>query len=84
MPDDVASLDSEGRLLDKKVAENLRARLNALVGRQDKIIRVKEKSKTENQRLPYSLSTLQIEAGRRYGYSPQTVLDTMQLLYERN
>ena len=83
MSDNIASLDSEGRLLDKKVAENLLARLNALDGTQGKIICVEEKSKTENQRLPYSLSTLQIEAGKRYGYSPQTVLDTMQMLYEK-
>ena len=83
MSDNVASLDSEGRLLDKKVAEDFLARLNALVKTQGKIIRVEEKSKTENQRLPYSLSTLQIEAGKRYGYSPQTVLDTMQMLYEK-
>lgn len=83
MPDKGLSLDSEGRLLDKKVAEDFLARLNALVGTQGKIISVEEKSKTENQRLPYSLSTLQIEAGKRYGYSPQTVLDTMQTLYEK-
>ena len=83
MSDKVPSLDSEGRLLDKKVAEDFLARLNSLVGRQGKIIRVEEKKKTENQRLPYSLSTLQIEAGKRYGYSPQTVLDTMQSLYEK-
>ena len=83
MTDKVPSLDSEGRLLDKKVAEDFLARLNAQVGRQGKIIRVEEKNKTEPQRLPYSLSTLQIEAGKRYGYSPQTVLDTMQMLYEK-
>lgn len=83
MSDKGLSLDSEGRLLDKKVAEDFLARLNALVGTQGKIISVEEKSKTENQRLPYSLSTLQIEAGKRYGYSPQTVLDTMQTLYEK-
>ena len=83
MSDNVASLDSEGRLLDKKVAENFLARLNALVGTQGKIFRVEEKTKVENQRLPYSLSTLQIEAGKRFGYSPQTVLDAMQTLYEK-
>ena len=83
MTDKVPSLDSEGRLPDKKVAEDFLARLNAQVGRQGKIIRVEEKNKTEPQRLPYSLSTLQIEAGKRYGYSPQTVLDTMQMLYEK-
>ena len=37
----------------------------------------------ENQRLPYSLSSLQIESGKRYGYSPQIVLDKMQSLYEK-
>ena len=83
MSDKVASLDSEGRLLDKKVAENFLTRLNSLVGTQGKIIRIEEKKKRENQRLPYSLSTLQIEAGKRYGYSPQTVLDAIQMLYEK-
>ena len=83
MSDKIPSLDSEGRLLDKKVAENLLARLNTLVGTQGKIIRVEEKTKMESQRLPYSLSTLQIEAGKRYNYTPQTVLDTMQSLYEK-
>ena len=29
------------------------------------------------------MSTLQIEAGKRYGYSPQVVLDAMQSLYEK-
>ena len=59
MSDNVQNLDSEGRLLDKKVAEDFLARLNALVEMQGKIIRVEEKKKTENQRMPYSLSTLQ-------------------------
>ena len=82
MSDTVASLDSEGRLLDLKVAEKLIEKLNDL-SNQGKIISVEEKNKTEQQRLPYSLSTLQIEAGKRYGYSPQIVLDTMQTLYEK-
>ena len=43
MSDNIASLDSEGRLLDKKVAEDFLTRLNTLVGRQGKIIRVEEK-----------------------------------------
>ena len=51
--DKVASLDSEGRLLDKKVAEDFLTRLNVLVVRQGKIIRIEEKNKRENQRLPY-------------------------------
>ena len=39
--------------------------------------------KQEAQRLPFSLSTLQVLAGRRFGYEPQQVLDTAQALYER-
>ena len=80
--DEIPKLDSEGRLLDKNVAEDFLEKFNS-VKAQGEIISVEEKSKTENQRLPYSLSTLQIEAGKRYGYSPQTVLDTMQMLYEK-
>ena len=33
--------------------------------------------------MPYSLSTLQIEAGKKFGFSPQQVLDAMQSLYEK-
>ena len=55
MSDTVASLDSEGRLLDLKVAEKLIEKLNDL-SNQGKIISVEEKNKTEQQRLPYSLS----------------------------
>ena len=61
----------------------LPTRPNEVSATQGKIISVEEKSKSELQRLPYSLSTLQIEGGKKYGYSPQTVLDTMQTLYEK-
>ena len=82
MSDNVFDLDSEGRLLNAKVAEKLIEKLNASAS-QGKIISVEEKNKLESQRLPYSLSSLQIEAGKRHNYSPQTVLDTMQKLYEK-
>ena len=84
MSEKVPNLDSEGRLLDKNFAEKLVQKLNNLAAENfGKIIEVEEKNKQENQRLPYSLSTLQIEAGKLYGYSPQIVLDTMQMLYEK-
>lgn len=79
----ISNLDSEGRLLDKKIAEIFLEKFNSESKNFGKIIQVEEKNKTESQRLPYSLSTLQIEAGKRYGYSPQIVLDTMQSLYEK-
>ena len=83
MSEKIPNLDSEGRLLDLKVAQEFLQKFNSLSARQGKIIGVEEKNKSEPQRLPYSLSNLQIEAGKKYGYSPQIVLDTMQNLYEK-
>ena len=40
------------------------------------------KKKEEPPPLPFSLSALQVLAGKRYGYEPQQVLDTAQKLYE--
>ena len=84
IPEDTEGLDSEGRLIDRSVADTLFKKLqDAPKGTQGTILSVKEKKQQDGQRLPYSLSVLQIEAGKRYGYSPQTVLDAMQSLYEK-
>lgn len=75
-------LDSEGRLLDKRVAEALLAAFDA----GDKIGKVslfETARKQDPQRLPFSLSALQVLAGKRFRYEPQQVLDTAQRLYER-
>ena len=48
-----------------------------------KIESVEQKKGTSPQRLLYSLSALQIDAGKIFGYSPQEVLDTQQALYEK-
>ena len=75
-------LDSEGRLVDKQIAE---AKLK-LFGQEPLtgiISGYSKAKKQEAQRLPFSLSTLQVLAGRRFGYEPQQVLDTAQALYER-
>ena len=37
----------------------------------------------ESAPLPFSLSSLQIAAGKKFGYSPQQVLDAAQSLYEK-
>ena len=84
MSDKVPKLDGEGRLLDLKTAEKFLEKFTSTSATQGKIISVEEKNKSELQRLPYSLSTLQIEGGKKYGYSPQTILDTIQALYEKN
>ncbi|MBR3457951.1 MAG: DNA topoisomerase III [Selenomonadaceae bacterium] len=84
IPEDTEGVDSEGRLVERSVADTfLRKLQDAPKGTRGKILSVEEKKQQEGQRLPYSLSALQIEAGKRYGYSPQTVLDTMQSLYEK-
>ena len=47
-----------------------------------KVTRYERKKKEEPPPLPFSLSALQVLAGKRYGYEPQQVLDTVQKLYE--
>lgn len=74
-------LDAEGRCLDEKAAQEILQRLQAHP--KGRIEECKKSKKKEAQRLPLSLSALQIAAGKRYGYTPQQVLDTAQELYER-
>ena len=73
--------DSEGRLLNFDVAKNVLDKLKNFSS-VAKILSVTETEKQELQPLPYSLSSLQIDAGKKYSYSPQQVLDAMQKLYE--
>lgn len=81
MPETTKGLDTEGRLLLKQIADDLLSRIkNVTTGI---IIAVERKKKQDLPRLPYSLSALQIEAGKRHSYSPQQVLTAMQNLYEK-
>lgn len=84
MSDTLPVLDSEGRLLDSRYAEEFVSGLSALpAGTLSTVLSLEEKTKQEPQRLPYSLSALQIEVGKKYGYSPQEVLNAMQSLYKK-
>ncbi|MGN0941473.1 MAG: DNA topoisomerase 3 [Selenomonadaceae bacterium] len=78
-------IDPESRLIDKAVAEEkLRALADAAAnGERGIISSYTKQKKQEQQRLPFSLSTLQVLAGKRFGYEPQQVLDTAQKLYEK-
>ncbi|HMM22330.1 MAG TPA: DNA topoisomerase 3 [Selenomonadales bacterium] len=80
--DEQAGLDSEGRLADPVIAEALLEKLKA-PPRTAEITRCDTSEKKEPQRLPLSLSALQVMAGKKFGYDPQTVLDTAQRLYEK-
>ena len=79
--DEQKGLDPDGRLINKDVAESLVQRLSAS---PSGIVKSVTKSKKKDpQRLPLSLSSLQVLAGKAYSYDPQTVLDTAQKLYEK-
>ncbi|MDF2929745.1 MAG: topB 2 [Anaerospora sp.] len=73
--------DSEGRLTDGTVAKALLAKIKSVSSGQ--IVLCETAEKKDAQRLPLSLSSLQVIAGRKFGYDPQLVLDTAQTLYER-
>ncbi len=81
--EDMQGLDEENRLLDRNAADTLLSRLQTNASVAAHIIKLEQQEKKEQPRLPYSLSSLQIEAGRKHGLSPQEVLDTMQSLYEK-
>lgn len=79
---DLPAFDSEGRLINKKFAEELIQKF-ATAPLDGKISSYKTTEKKESQPLPFSLSSLQIAAGKAFGYSPQQVLDAAQSLYEK-
>nr|WP_113869651.1 DNA topoisomerase III [Brenneria salicis]NMN91615.1 DNA topoisomerase-3 [Brenneria salicis ATCC 15712 = DSM 30166]RBP57315.1 DNA topoisomerase-3 [Brenneria salicis ATCC 15712 = DSM 30166]RLM28416.1 DNA topoisomerase III [Brenneria salicis ATCC 15712 = DSM 30166] len=71
--------DEEGRLLNRALAEHVVKRID---GQSAFVTSYNDKRESETAPLPYSLSTLQIEAARRFGLSAQQVLDICQRLYE--
>lgn len=74
-------MDDDGRVLSKKLAENVIARIKDKDALVDK---VEKKRKRQSPPLPYSLSALQIDANKRFGLSAQQVLDVCQALYEKH
>lgn len=78
-PDDQFPTDEEGRVLDKNLLEALKEKLrNAKAA----VRSIEKKKGSRKPPLPHSLDTLQVLANKRYDYSPKTVLDTVQKLYE--
>ena len=73
--------DEEGRVLNRKLVENVAAR----IANQPATVKESEQKQTkQNAPLPYSLSALQIDAAKRFGMSAQHVLDVCQSLYEKH
>ncbi len=73
--------DEEGRVLSRRLAENVIQRIQGQPGR---VVGAERKLHRQAPPLPYNLSTLQIDAARRFGLSAKQVLDSCQTLYERH
>lgn len=75
-----AGLDEEGRLLDRRVADQL----NALVkGKTGKIVEYSDEEKQEGPPLPFSVGRLQITMSKQYGYKSADILKAAQSLYDQ-
>mgnify|MGYP003385545262 FL=1 len=74
-------MDEEGRVLSRALAENVVRRIS---GQSAEVKAVQHKPGRQAPPLPYSLSALQIDAGKRFAMSAQQVLDGCQSLYEKH
>lgn len=74
-----AGLDTEGRLIDIVIADNL---VKKITGAAGIIKHYTQEAKTTSHPRAYSLSDLTLVASNRYGYSAAEVLETCQSLYE--
>lgn len=79
---ELKAFDREGRLIDKKFAEELMKKFSAAPF-DGKISLYETTERKESQPLPFSLSSLQVAAGKIFGYKPQEVLKAAQSLYEK-
>ncbi len=74
-------MDENGKVVSRALAENVIGRIE---GKSGLVSQVVKQPKAQAPPLPYSLSTLQIDAAKRFSMSAQQVLDTCQALYERH
>lgn len=73
-------LDEDNRLLVKGLAENVIERIK---NKPAEVTGIKKRNKKHYAPLPHSLSSLQIEANKRFGMSAKQCLDSCQSLYEK-
>ncbi|MFQ3282811.1 DNA topoisomerase III [Reinekea sp.] len=74
-------LDEQGRNLSQPLADNVAKRISHQLAL---VKNVKRELKKQSAPLPYSLSALQIDAGKAFGMSAKQVLDVCQNLYENH
>ena len=73
-------MDDDGRVLDKRLAENVASRIK---GKQGTVDKAQNKQSKESPPLPYSLSSLQIDAAKQLKMNAKETLDVCQKLYEK-
>ncbi|MGZ8219994.1 DNA topoisomerase III [Methylomagnum sp.] len=78
-PGEAVPVDEAGRVLDRRIAEVVRAKVE---GGGARVTKFEAKDKEQAPPLPHSLSSLQQAANQRHGLGAQAVLDTAQQLYE--
>jgi DNA topoisomerase-3 len=74
-------MDSDGRVLVKKLAENVVTRIK---NQQAIVTALSKQQKKQASPLPYNLSSLQIDAAKRFTMNAKLVLDVCQSLYEKH
>jgi len=79
---DQPGFDGEGRIIDKKLAENIVKQIQS--GLPGTVSVAKQNEKTESPPLPFSMGALQSEASRRHGLTVAEVTQAAQNLYERH
>ena len=77
--EDHPGLDSEGRIVDAKIMDELERKLHGKVGH---VTKFKKGTSLTQPPLTYSLPTLQIDASKAYGFSPDKTLKVLQTIYE--
>ncbi len=73
-------MDEEGRVLDKRLAQNV---VDRITGKPGVVSKAEDKPGKESPPLPCSLSILQIDAARQHRLSAKQVLESCQVLYEQ-
>ncbi len=74
-------LDETSRINKKEDAEKI---VNSVQGKDGEVKRIKKEKKKQPHPMLYNLTNLQRALNRKYGYTAQEVLDTMQSLYEKH
>lgn len=74
-------LDDQGRNLSQPLAHNVASRI---AGQPAEVVSYQCQQKQRAAPLPHSLSSLQIDANKAFGFSAQQVLDVCQALYEKH